>query len=359
MTVVPIPTDPSLTNALSTSSPFYYITRECSSSPSSPRAQQKMESFSNNRITNCNYGNDREELSYFERKRKMAVIHRQQRTQPYHHPLPERLQPLTSGQDDLRNSDVLAKWVAVFLPKPEPPRFFRPLCARLSRQQNRLREDQAAYARRCAEHVEEVRARLAMSVSEVRAEQKTALRELRQQRKRGGTERRREESGKEQQQRNGREDGAGDSGNGRPRSTKPSSSSTSHTPTDHQRTSQASTSMLPTTEDGTSTKTMAENNAKMGNKMLLVPVSDGHQSLSPPFFSPPLLLLTPPCATRATAQSDAAAADGQAQRGKGSESRRSHNQKHRHLHNDHRHNNGRSLAVDTSRGKEGRTGAVE
>uniref|UniRef100_A0A914GTW6 Phosphatidylinositol 4-kinase type 2 n=1 Tax=Globodera rostochiensis TaxID=31243 RepID=A0A914GTW6_GLORO len=137
-----------LTNALSSSSPFYYVTRECSSSPSSPPAQQKMESFSNNRSTNCNYGNDREELSYFERKRKMAVIHRQQRTQPYHHTLPDRLQPLTSGQDDLRNSDVLAKWVAVFLPKPEPPRFFRPLCARLSRQQHRLRADQAAYARR-------------------------------------------------------------------------------------------------------------------------------------------------------------------------------------------------------------------
>lgn len=36
------------------------------------------------------------------------------------------------GQN-ISNPEILTRWIAEFMPKPEPPRFFRPLCNRLMR----------------------------------------------------------------------------------------------------------------------------------------------------------------------------------------------------------------------------------
>lgn len=98
--------------------------------------------------------------------------------------------------------NVKAKWVAEFLPKPEPPRFFRPLCARLARQQERLREQKRAEDQLAAERIEHARRRMQMSVSEVRTEQKQMLREARQRRKEreGSGSSRRERDNQNQQQ---------------------------------------------------------------------------------------------------------------------------------------------------------------
>lgn len=72
------------------------------------------------------------------------------------------------------------------MPKPEPPRFFRPLCARLARQSERLNVQQRENEERTVALIEHIQRRLCMSVSEVRAEQKLTLRE---QRERSRTER--------------------------------------------------------------------------------------------------------------------------------------------------------------------------
>jgi exonuclease VII large subunit len=91
--------------------------------------------------------------------------------------IPERLLPLFNAK--MSERETLAKWIDEFLPRPEPPRFFRPLCSRLARQNEILREQEKRYTENANKEMEEVRKRLNMSIRQIREEQKTQLKEKR------------------------------------------------------------------------------------------------------------------------------------------------------------------------------------
>lgn len=90
--------------------------------------------------------------------------------------LPDRLKSLVLDLEDLQNRETLTKWITEFLPKPQPPKFFRPLCSRLSRQNKVMNEKQSAYISATNKKLSEARKRFNMSIRQARDEQKAFLR---------------------------------------------------------------------------------------------------------------------------------------------------------------------------------------
>lgn len=66
-----------------------------------------------------------------------------------------------------------------FLPRPEPPRFFRPLCNRLARQSQILQELEQKHHDNTKKIIAEAKRRMEMSIRQTRDEQKVQLKEKR------------------------------------------------------------------------------------------------------------------------------------------------------------------------------------
>jgi len=66
-----------------------------------------------------------------------------------------------------------------FLPRPEPPRFFRPLCNRLARQNQILQELEQKHHDNTKKIIAEAKRRMEMSIRQTRDEQKVQLKEKR------------------------------------------------------------------------------------------------------------------------------------------------------------------------------------
>ena len=66
-----------------------------------------------------------------------------------------------------------------FLPRPEPPRFFRPLCNRLERQNQILQELEQKHHDNTKKIIAEAKRRMEMSIRQTRDEQKVQLKEKR------------------------------------------------------------------------------------------------------------------------------------------------------------------------------------
>lgn len=80
---------------------------------------------------------------------------------------------------NLQNPQIIKKWSFEFLPRPEPPRFFRPLCSRLSRQNQILKELEQQHNDNTIKIIGETRRKMDMSIRQTRDEQKAQLREKR------------------------------------------------------------------------------------------------------------------------------------------------------------------------------------
>jgi hypothetical protein len=87
--------------------------------------------------------------------------------------------PFISDSKILRNPQIMKKWANEFLPKPEPPRFFRPLCNRLVRQNQVLHELEQQHQDDTIKIIEEAKRRMEMSIRQTRDEQKSQLKEKR------------------------------------------------------------------------------------------------------------------------------------------------------------------------------------
>lgn len=87
--------------------------------------------------------------------------------------------PFISDSKNLSNPQFISKWANEFLPKPEPPRFFRPLCNRLARQNQILQELEQRHHDNTKKIIGEARRRMEMSIRQTRDEQKAQLKEKR------------------------------------------------------------------------------------------------------------------------------------------------------------------------------------
>uniref|UniRef100_A0A915MQX9 Phosphatidylinositol 4-kinase type 2 n=1 Tax=Meloidogyne javanica TaxID=6303 RepID=A0A915MQX9_MELJA len=87
--------------------------------------------------------------------------------------------PLVSDSKNISDPQIISKWMNEFLSRPEPPRFFRPLCNRLARQNQILQELEQKHHDNTKKIIAEAKRRMEMSIRQTRDEQKVQLKEKR------------------------------------------------------------------------------------------------------------------------------------------------------------------------------------